>query len=43
MPSFERYIEPYIDDVDLIINNNSSYEKGSLVVSAFIEYVLKHG
>jgi uridine kinase len=43
MPSFERYIEPYIDDVDLIINNNSSYEKGSLVVSAFIESVLKHG
>jgi len=42
MPSFERYIEPYIDNVDLIINNNSSYEKGSLVVSAFIESVLKH-
>lgn len=42
MPSFERYIEPYIDDVDLIINNNASYEKGSMVVSAFIESVLKH-
>lgn len=42
MPSFEKYIEPYIDEVDIIINNNTSYEKGSHVVSAFIDSVLKH-
>ena len=42
MPSFEKYIEPYIDEVDIIINNNTSYEKGSHVVSAYIDSVLKH-
>lgn len=40
MPSFERYIEPHMDNVDLIINNNVSYEKGSMVIGSFIHSVL---
>lgn len=42
MPSFEKYIEPYIDTVDVVINNNESYEKGAIVIRYFIESVLNH-
>lgn len=42
MPSFEKFIEPYTEEVDIIVNNNTSYEKGKQVVSAYIESVLKH-
>ncbi len=36
MPSFERYIEPYREDADLVINNNSDFEQGFAVLSGFI-------
>lgn len=35
-PSFEQYILPNKDKADLIIPNNSNFEKGLEVVSAFI-------
>jgi uridine kinase len=36
MPTFERYIEPYMDDADLVINNNSDFSVGLEVVKGFI-------
>ncbi len=42
MPAFEKYIEPYIDEVDIVINNNESYEKGAMLIKYFIESVLNH-
>ena len=27
LPSYEKYIEPFIDDVDIVINNNKNYNK----------------
>jgi uridine kinase len=42
MPSFEKYIEPYIDTVDVVVNNNDSYEKGASLIKYFIESVLNH-
>jgi len=35
MPSFETYIKPFIGDVDIIINNNTSYATGLDIVSGF--------
>jgi uridine kinase len=36
LPSYERYIRPYQDDADLIVNNNRNFEGGLAVVSSFI-------
>jgi len=36
LPSFESYIKPYIEDVDLIINNNTGFENGADVLKNFI-------
>ncbi|MCC6726323.1 MAG: uridine kinase [Saprospiraceae bacterium] len=36
LPTFERYIEPYMNDADLIINNNSNFSAGLEVVKGFI-------
>lgn len=40
MPSFEKYIEAYKDDCDLIINNNASFEKGLNVIRLFLKAFL---
>jgi uridine kinase len=37
MPTFERYIQPYMDEADLIINNNQGFDLGLEVLSGFIE------
>jgi uridine kinase len=36
MPSFERYIEPYRESADLVINNNRDFEQGFAVLRGFI-------
>jgi uridine kinase len=36
MPTYERYIEPYLEDADIVINNNISFEKGFEVIKGFI-------
>lgn len=41
MPAFEKYIRPYTDRADIIINNNQSFEKGLAVLQAFIREKLK--
>jgi uridine kinase len=37
MPAYEKYISPYINDVDIIINNNLSFAKGLEVLQCFME------
>lgn len=41
MPSFKKYIEPYKEDADLIINNNAKFELGLEVITGFIKNKLK--
>jgi len=36
MPSYRLYIYPYLTDVDIVINNNKSYDRSLDVLSAFI-------
>lgn len=35
-PAYEKYIEPYLDELDVIINNNKSFEKGIQLLAAYI-------
>lgn len=37
LPTFEKYIKPYIDDCDLIINNNHKFDMGLMVIKGFIQ------
>ncbi len=39
-PAYEKYIRPYKDDADVIINNNTHYRKGLLVLSGFLNNYL---
>ena len=36
LPSFEKYIEPHREDADIVVNNNRDFERGLMVVKAFI-------
>ena len=40
LPTFERYIQPYMDQADLIVNNNDNFRSGLEVVSGFITHYL---
>lgn len=40
-PSYESYIQPFIDNVDLIINNNKTFENALMVIGGFIENYLR--
>lgn len=37
MPTFEKYILPYKEDADIVINNNRSFEKGLEVFLGFLK------
>ena len=37
LPAYEKYIEPYIDDVDIVINNNKNYKKA---LDMFVNYLV---
>lgn len=40
LPTFERYIKPYMEESDLVVNNNRSFERGLQVMAGFIrDYV----
>lgn len=41
LPAFEKYIEPYMEDADLVINNNKSFDKGLEVFQHFLKSKLK--
>jgi uridine kinase len=37
LPTFEKYIKPYQDEADLVINNNKNFEKGVEVLIGFLK------
>lgn len=37
LPTFERYIKPYRDEADIIINNNKQFDRGLEILSGFIK------
>lgn len=39
-PAYKEYIEPYYNQVDLIINNYSNYHSGLKVLEAYIRYLI---
>ena len=40
LPAFEKYIKPYQDEADLIINNNIQLHMGLRVVQGFLDHYL---
>lgn len=36
MPTFERYIEPYMEEADIVVNNNSHFSVGLDMLKGFI-------
>lgn len=40
-PAYEKFIEPYLSEIDIIINNNTSFDKGIDLMAAFIRQHLK--
>jgi len=43
LPAFEKYIKPYRDDCDLIINNNDNFDRGLEVMMGFLNDYLGKG
>ncbi len=41
LPTFERYIQPYKDEADLIINNNHKFDWGVEVISGYLRNYLQ--
>lgn len=35
IPSYKLYIEPYLDEMDLIVNNNRTYDRAAEVITAY--------
>lgn len=40
MPSYKEYIEPYLSEVDMVVNNNRSYAKCLDALGAYIQQYL---
>lgn len=36
LPAFEKFIGPYIDEVDIVVNNNKNYHK---TLNMFVSYL----
>jgi uridine kinase len=41
LPAYERFIEPYREEADLVINNNRDFERGLEVLMGFIDSKLR--
>lgn len=41
MPAFEKYVAPYREKADLIVNNNSDFNMGLMVMRGFLEHYLE--
>lgn len=37
LPAFEKYIKPYIDAADIVVNNNKDFQKGFDVICGFLK------
>lgn len=40
LPAFEKYIQPYMVEADIVVNNNHVFEKGLQVVKGFVRNYL---
>lgn len=40
LPSFEKYINPYIEQADIVINNNDNFEMGLKVMTGYLRHHL---
>lgn len=40
LPSFEKYIGPYIDEVDIVINNNKNYHNALRMIVSYLRSVI---
>jgi uridine kinase len=40
LPTFERYIRPYMEEADIIINNNLQFDRGLEVLSGYFHHHL---
>ena len=40
LPAFEKYIEPYIDEVDMVVNNNKNYHKALNMFASYLKTVI---
>lgn len=38
LPTFEKYIKPYMDEADIIINNNQNFDRGLEVIVGFMKH-----
>lgn len=41
LPTFEKYIKPYVEEADLIINNNIGFDMGIDVLAGFLDARLR--
>jgi len=37
LPAFEKYIEPYIDEVDMVVNNNKNYHNALNMFASYLK------
>lgn len=40
LPAYEKYVQPHMENADLIVNNNTDFNMGLAVVRAFVEQKL---
>ncbi len=40
IPSYKKYIEPYVGEMDLVVNNNQTYKKAAEVLSVYVKSLL---
>ena len=40
LPAFEKFILPFRDEVDIVINNNAHFENGLKVIQGFIDSII---
>jgi uridine kinase len=43
LPTFEKYIKPYMEEADIIINNNLHFDRGLEVLAGFLRQYLNAG
>lgn len=43
LPTFEQYIKPYMEDADVVINNNSQFDRGLEMLAGYLRNFLQVG
>ncbi|MCB9082529.1 MAG: uridine kinase [Lewinellaceae bacterium] len=41
LPAFEKYIKPYMEEVDVVINNNHHFDQALLMLQGFVHHYLR--